>query len=303
MVKDDLRLTDSKKYAQYKSELEEYLGKRKKLIEDYQAAYPNKLKRWQDHHGDLRRLWNDLSKIYPNWIDAVKGPICQRISEISGTEYLINTRKYRTKGIYERRLEASNAAAQLALDERKAWIAAPQQIDAALTAHDGLIKAIDDLVPGRQQGQAIYTFWFKLLPDHVRVGPERPGAEFPSFPPQDTGAAWLCPVQDDTVTTPPEDGAFPPKPTAPGKRAPWLVPPEDYGDKLDAAWIAYDAARQAAVAAEVEFKRQPDDTDTISARLKDLNKTLEQRIADALTGYGAAAAAVSQKGNGDHTAD
>jgi hypothetical protein len=285
----ELNNFEARKLAELKAELEAIVKKKATLVDEYEKKYPVLRERWCKQHQDVEALSESLRCAFPNqdWKQLISDCICKKQREAYCLEQKINRRNHCCRGPRERAVEEAQAAFDAAQLRMNALNANTQKIEAGLGDGDKLIKEIQGLVPGPDKAIALFIFWFKLLPLHVGLTPDDVSPECKKFGEAET--PWLlckAVLEPDCKDDNPCDakGYVAPSPGAAKspRPAPWLMPWKNYSADLDGAWQDYRKAKNALAEAKSQLKSDPDDLESLRAKLADLNKTFEDRVRDCL---------------------
>ena len=251
-----------------KADIEPIATKKAQSDKSYHAKHDDLLRQWKWQETELEGHKADIIAAFPNYATLINTKICPIRDAIAGQKADVD-QLTPAKGTNE----GAVASAKLAVDASKAALAAWLAADTKLAAQLGEIdKGIDELktVFGSADSVlSIYLLWFKLLPRHQEIAP-RSGA---STPP-------------DPATAPAEPApAAPEKPNClpvPDPDTVYLISPDNYGKKLDAAWQVHRTARETLKTAEETFHTAPDDLATEIKTLKKKSDTQDDDIKKAL---------------------
>jgi len=289
-VTSELNEFEAKKLGELKTDLDGFVKKKTGLVDDYRKKYPQLRDKWCTQHQLIENLYRALQCAFPDpdWKKIVDECICTNLKSRSCKWQTIAHRRRCCRG----KLESALAEAQVKFDWAKKHLDAlqanAQKVDAEITDDDALIKKISGYVPGRDQAVALYLFWFRLLPSHVRLMPDDLSADCEKFTAENATtlckktAEGDCPA-DDNPCAPPADYKPPERKE---DRVPWLLPPDAYSQALDCAWQDYRDAKNDLAQKDAAFKAKPDDIATLEKELKDLDGGgLEAKITDCLRAH------------------
>lgn len=270
---------EAKKLGQLKSELEAFNKKKKSLVDSYTAKYPGLLKQWTDQNALIRQMHKTLVCRFEDWREKFQHCVCDTIKYIDDAQADLDIRLNCAK----LKLEADRDAAQNKADITEAYLKAlsdnEKGVAAALSANNTRIGDVGQLLNGAGSHVAIYVFWGKLLPSHKQLAPEPLAPDL-----EKSLAAASC--SGPSANT---DAAGSSTPHA----APWLVDPDEYGAKLDAAWSAHKKAKEDYGAAAATFAKAPNDVVTVAKAIEAKRKRLDADIRECLKAYDVEAKAVT----------
>lgn len=283
-VKEQIATYEAKRLGEQKTELEALVKQKPLSVADYNAKYPTLYARWCAQHQQVETLYKLIQQAFPGqvWTDIVSTCICKKRHDEQCKTKEIEEREYCSQGKNQRLWSQAKAVAEAAKASLDTLVSNAQKIDAGLLEIDKLIKEIQALVPGPDKAVALYLFWFKLLPIHMDLLPDKVSAECKAFGTEQTPEK-LCakelagpcdfnnPCKPETANT--DKVEIP--------RA-WLMDPDRYPKTLDDAWKKYQNSKTDLAAKEVAYKSAPDDLDTLRKNLDDFKKKLEAEIKDCL---------------------
>lgn len=235
------------------------------VIKDYRSKYKGFRERWWCEHQVVAKLHQALTCTYEKdaWREIAQKCVCRLQRHIWERTEEINVKNDCSKGELEREAARAQAERDRAKAVKDAWTAAAATIDAQLTANDALAKTIQTLI-GNGDPQAIYQFWFTLLPAHRALLPDDAPTAAREFGHGES----------------PEDICdFPHH----GHRAPpWLIEPDRFGRVLDEAWEAYCNAQIHYSRVQAAYLERKDDLATLTAARDALKAALGANIAACL---------------------
>ncbi|MES0199824.1 hypothetical protein [Mesorhizobium sp. M0011] len=283
---------EAQKLAQVKSELEAFLKKKDAVVEAYKARYPDLLRRWKEEHEfikdrltKLKRLFSEaeIAAFFRKYVDPTESDVLAQRMRIE--EF------WRGRGKNELALRNATRDLEASKKTLDLLIANAQELDAVLKANIGLLNEIDEAVPKRNQGLAVYLLWAVLIPAHWRIAmfddeallqikDDGPEALRRYLTPDDDTANQSGEEKGEAVAT---RVAAKPSPvwqyTAP---APRLILPSNFGKAIDDAWLDYKARKDAYGVAEGDFARDPDDLPTLAKLYNEALKTRDATIRAAI---------------------
>lgn len=238
------------------------------LIADYAAKYKGLRDRWWAEHLLVAKLYQTLTCTFEDdeWKTIARGCVCELRGVVAEWNRIIRSKNDCSKGDLERAVARAQSARDHVKARRDSWMGAAAALDAQLTANDALVKTIQTLASEPdQQTQAIYQFWFVLLPAHRQIMPDDapPAAQELG---QGESPEEICELSETPARVPP-----------------WLVEPHKYGHVLDAIWDEYYEAQTAYAQAAAAFHEKPDDLATITQTCATLTASLVADIAACLT--------------------
>jgi hypothetical protein len=236
------------------------------LVKDYRAKFKQFRERWWCEHQLVTKLHQALTCTFERdkWREIARECICRPKRDINERSRIIDEKNNCSKGELERIQARALAERDRAKTARDAWAQAATLIDQQLTANDQLAKSIQTLI-GNGDPQAIYKFWFSLLPAHKTLTPyDAPESA------RELGEG----------ESPDEICGF--EPQGHHRAPPWLVDPDKYGYELDESWQSYYAAQLSYSAAAAAFLEHPDDLATITANRDNHKAALDADIASCL---------------------
>lgn len=248
-----------------KAALDAASSQKEAVVKDYRSKYKGFRERWWCEHQVVAKLHQALTCTYEKeaWREIAEKCVCRPKRLIWERTEVINAKNDCSKGDLERDAGRAQAERDRAKGEMTAWTGAAATIDQQLTANDALAKSIQTLI-GNGDPQAIYQFWFTLLPAHRALMPD-------DAPP---AARELGHGES------PEDiCGF----AHHGHRAPpWLIEPDRFGRVLDEAWEAYYNAQIHYSRVQAAYLEHKDDLATLTAARDALQAALNANIAACL---------------------
>lgn len=270
-VMKQLNFAEAGKFAEFKGEIEGFIKKRDATVKDYEKQYPTLREKWCTQHKVIQQQFEALQKAFPDWLPWLQECACKLSHDLYLGQKNLAKRLDDAKGPLELARDQAKAALDQARLRREVLLANTQNLVARLAAHDKWISEIG-LTPGPDQQQVVYTFWFKLLPEHIQLTPKDVSDDCNKFAEGKLPADICKSIWADAG----------PAGSGPGHPVPWLLPPEEYSGQLDEAWKLFAEAKAAYSEKEALFKTSPDDTATVGKQLDDDQKTLDDDIADCL---------------------
>lgn len=231
------------------------------VVKDYRTKYKGFRERWWCEHQLVAKLHQALTCTYEKdaWREIAQKCVCRLQRNIWERTEEINAKNDCSRGELERDAARAQAERDRAKSHKDAWTAAAATIDAQITANDALAKAIQTLI-GNGDPQAIYQFWFLLLPAHRALMPDDAPASARELghgeSPED-----ICGFSSHGHRTPP-----------------WLIEPDRFGHVLDEAWEAYCNAQIHYARVQAAYQERKDDLATLTAKRDALKAALAANI-------------------------
>ena len=251
--------------ADLKTALDTASAQKEAVVTDYRAKYKGFRERWWCEQQSIAKLHQALTCTYEKdaWKEIARKCVCRLKRQIWERTEQIDAKNDCSKGELEREALRAQAERDRAQKERDNWTAAAAMIDQQLTTNDAACKAIQTLI-GNGDPQAIYQFWFTLLPAHRALMPDDAPAT----------------ARELGHGESPEDICeFPHH----GRRAPpWLIEPDRFGRVLDEAWEAYLNAQIHYSRAQAAYLEKKDDLAALTAARDTLQTNLDANIAACL---------------------
>lgn len=237
------------------------------LIADYSAKYKGLRDRWSAENQLVAKLYQTLTCTFEDdeWKTIARGCVCELRGVVAEWNRIIRTKTDCSKGELERAVARAQNARDHIKAKRDSWMGAAAAIDAQLTANDALIKTIQGMVSEPdQQTQAIYQFWFVLLPAHRQIMPDDAPLSARELG-EGESPEEICELSETPTRVPP-----------------WLVEPHKFGHVLDEIWDEYFEAQTAYAQSAAAFHEKPDDLATITQTCAALTASLAADIAACL---------------------
>jgi hypothetical protein len=255
--------------ADLKSALDTANSQKEAVVKDYRAKYKGFRERWWCEQQLIAKLHQALTCTYERhaWKEIARDCVCRLNREIHERSVVIDEKTNCSKGDLECAATRAQAERDKAKADKDAWTGAAATIDQQLTANDTLAKNIQTLI-GNADPQAIYKFWFTLLPAHRALMPDdappsaRELGEGES--PED-----ICGFEHHGGRTPP-----------------WLVDPDRFGHVLDESWERYYTAQVEYSRATAEYLENKDDLAALTQARDALKAALDANIAACLKRHG-----------------
>jgi hypothetical protein len=233
-----------------KPEIVAAIAKRDQTAKAYAGKRPELYQRWSGQIAESKVLHDAIASAYPTWPTIITTKICPILDDIKARKKSINDR-----------LTTNDAAVAKATEDFKnnkanldGWLALDQSLTKNLDKIDKAIQDIQALLGGPDQVFAVYLFWFVVQPALRNVAPKDEHTL------QTDSSAPEC--------LPPFDPS-----------CPSLVDPgQQYSDRIDAAWKAYEDAVDTKKTTEDALKKFADGLTADRAALGDLIQKREQNI-------------------------
>ncbi|RWO22195.1 hypothetical protein [Mesorhizobium sp.] len=238
---------EAQQLPKLKGELQGFINKKEALVKTYKDSYDKLLAEWQKQDKCIQYLRKSVQSASPNWETYFNSCVVAKIKELEDRRQALDARLDCGKGPKERARDSAKAAATKAKAELVALQDNEKGVSAALKQHQAWADDIAKLLKCPASPEAIYIFWGKLLPPHIRLAPE--------------GAT----VDPGPIPSPPHS-------------APWLVAHDAYGDALEQAWCTYNNAKQAEGKAQGDFAKTPDDVATEAKAIDAAGKALDDDV-------------------------
>ncbi len=251
--------------ADLKAALDTASSQKEAVVKDYRAKYKGFRERWWCEQQVIAKLHQALTCTYEKdaWREIAQKCVCRLQRHIWERTEEINAKNDCSKGELEREAARALAERDRAKGEKDAWTGAAAAIDQQLTANDALGKQVQTLI-GNGDPQAIYQFWFTLLPAHRALMPDDAPASARDLG-HDESPADICELPHH------------------GRRAPpWLIEPDRFGRVLDEAWEAYCNAQIHYSRVQAAYLERKDDLATLTAARDALQAALNANIAACL---------------------
>lgn len=265
-VKSEILTFESRKLVQFKGELESFLSKKTTVVDEYRKKYPGLVEAWKAMNTRIEQAHVTLKCRFPNgqWKTYLQECACDRRQKLAGREAALAIRMTCGAGDLEKARDGKKAKLDAAKTYLDTMIANAGKCDAALTANGKTAGVVEGLSNGPKKAVALQWLWLDLLPAHIAMAPG-------NLPPGCLAYAqgeepWaIC----TSIPAPADDAA---------RAVPWLINPDDYGNALDDAWMAYRAARDASADADKKFADTPDDIATLAKLLAADEKARDDEI-------------------------
>lgn len=238
---------EAQQLPKLKGELEGFIKKKEALVKTYEDSYDKLLAEWQTQDKCIEYLRKSVQSAFPNWETYFNSCVVTKIKGLEDRKQALDVRLDCGKGPKERARDGAKAAATIAKAGLDALQDNEKGVSAALKQDQAWANDIATLLKCPASPEAIYIFWGKLLPQHIRLAPE------------------AATVDPGPIPSPPHS-------------APWLVAPDAYGDALEQAWCAYNDAKKAEGKAQGDFAKTPDDVATEAKALDAARKALDDAI-------------------------
>jgi hypothetical protein len=235
------------------------------VVKDYRSKYKGFRDRWWCEHQVVAKLHQALTCTYERdaWREIAQKCVCTPKRHIWERTEEINAKNNCSKGELERDAARAQAERDRAKAEKDSWTGAAATIDQQLTANDALSKSIQTLI-GNGDPQAIYQFWFTLLPAHRAL--------MPDDAPTAARELGFGESPEDICDFPRHDRRVPP----------WLIEPDRFGRVLDESWEAYCNAQIHYSRVQAAYLEHKDDLATLTAARDGLQAALAANIAACL---------------------
>ncbi len=271
-IRAEIATFESRKLVQFKSELEAFLSKKATVVDEYQKKYPVLVDAWKKLNSRIEQASVTLKCRFPDgqWKTYLQECACDRYQKLAERRDALVTRMTCGVGDLEKTRDQKKAELDAAKTYLDTLIANAGKSDAELAANGKTATSIEGLANGPQKAVGLQWLWLDLLPAHVAMAPS-------NLPVGCLGYAageepWvIC----TSISAPAEGAAHP---------VPWLIDPDDYGDALDDAWMAYRAARDASAKADTAYAAAPDDIATTAKALEADEKVRDDEIRKCLGG-------------------
>jgi chromosome segregation ATPase len=245
----------SKLLGGLKSDVEAIAKKKTASVQNYRAKHGDLLSQWQSQDTELERLKAEIIALFPDYATRINTKVCPVKNAIDDQQT-----KVTTLTLPKSQTQNDADAAKLAADASKTalddWLTADTKLAARLKDIDTRIKNLQPVIGGVDSVLSIYLLWFEILPLHQEIAP-RGGAS--------TAPATAASGGPECLPKPNPDAVY-------------LISPDDYGEKLDAAWQAYRTAREALKKADDALKTAQKD---FANATKDLKTLQDNQDADA----------------------
>jgi chromosome segregation ATPase len=249
-----------------KSDVEAIAKKKTASVQSYRAKHDDLLSQWQSQNTELERLKAEIIALFPDYATRINTKVCPVKQAIDDQQTKVTTLTL-PKSQTQKDADAAKLAADASKTALDDWLAADTKLAARLKDIDTRINNLQPVIGSVDSVLSIYLLWFEILPRHQEIAP-RGGA----------------------ATTPASGGQQEPQCLPkPNPDAVYLISPDDYDEKLDAAWQAYRTAREALKKADDALKTAQKDFATATKDLKTLQDNQDAAAKAALRRPDAAA--------------
>jgi hypothetical protein len=237
-----------------KSDVEAIAKKKTASVQSYRTKHDDLLSQWQSQDTELKRLKAEIIALFPDYATRINTKVCPVKQAIDDQQTKVATLTP-PKSQTQKDADAAKLAADASKTALDDWLAADTKLAARLKDIDTRIKNLQPVIGSVDSVLSIYLLWFEILPLHQEIAP-RGGASAPAEPASEEQQVPQC------LPKPNPDAVY-------------LISPDDYDEKLDAAWQAYRTAREALKKADDALKTAQKDFATAIKDLKTLQDTLD----------------------------
>jgi hypothetical protein len=279
---------EARKLNELKGELEAFVKVKTAAVTEYKNKYEDFKTRWLEEGKQLDQLRSDLLCSYPDWKDRIKSGICSFHKELHELEKDIKSLSS-CKGKNEKRRDEAKWQLDAARSTVEAWKTATKVIEEKLKVNQGLITQIRNLSQGEDRAFRLYLLWFKLIPAHNQLRPDDTPASHPEETPE-----TLCGERKEQgqLANPSQEGssrsqqAYAESKNNPccesSRKAPWIIDKDKYEKTLNWAFCDYKKKKEEYAQAVSAFQADSDDLVSLTKKLDDKTKSLEDDVKKAL---------------------